>query len=94
MLAYDYPEEFKFWVKESNTVVLLSVPDEDTLLDWADFFIGFCASSNKLEAPWTLFYEPDIDEHTSLAAILDPKQATRLSHLPLLGLEGGEDSVR
>ena len=42
------------------------------------FFFG------DIDAPWTLFYEPDIDSYTSLACLLDLEQAKRLSPLPLL----------
>jgi hypothetical protein len=81
-LACKYPFEVKEWEEQSNTIVLLGVPDDDYLLGVADLFDGWCGA--KLNAPWVLFYEPDINEHTSIACLLDSKQAKRFSSLPLL----------
>lgn len=58
--------------------MLLSVPDEDILLDVADvaYYSG---------AQYTLFVEPDLDnEHTAMAVLPSPELKSILSRLPLL----------
>lgn len=47
-----------------ETVVVLSVADEVTLLKWAD---RLCRGNE----PWTLFHEPYWNEHTALAVVCD-----------------------
>lgn len=60
-----------------RTVVVLSVPDEATLLDYAD-----AACMARGEKPYHLFHEPDIDAHTALCTVSD---GTEFSDLPLAG---------
>lgn len=82
MLAYEQPEAFQEWVKESNTVVLLGARNERALLGWEYTFENYGA--------YHLFYEPDIDEYTSIAGILSVTYADKyLRALPLLACEGG-----
>lgn len=89
-----HPDLVGEWERYSSTLVLLSVIDEDELLGWADRFSGFCHVDSKIYAPWTLFYEPDITEHTALATILTPDLARKLSHLPLALKEVNENGTR
>lgn len=70
----------KEWYSGSNYLILLSVPDEDTLLDYANL-----ALSEGI--PHSLVLEPDLGpEHTALA-IAPSWLAARFSSLPLLGKE-------
>lgn len=70
------------WHDGSNYICIVSVPDQDALLAFADAcYLGDVAA-------WTLVHEPDIDEHTSLA-LVKPRGRLRdsLSRLPLAGEE-------
>lgn len=58
-------------------VVVLSVPDEDTLLGFADG-----AWMGRDDKPYHLFHEPDIDAHTALCTVSD---GAEFSGLPLAG---------
>ena len=62
------------WHTASNTLALLSVPDERALTDlW----------TRLQDRGYTgvLFYEPDVDEHTALC--VEPAAAAVLKRLPL-----------
>lgn len=78
-LSMEWPHKFKEW---NGTVVSLGVPNENELLEWLDWCDGYCYH--------TIFYEPDITAHTSIACLLDEKQAKAVAHLPLLLQGGGE----
>lgn len=66
------------WHSGSNYLILLSVPDEQTLMDYA-------AAADQAGIAYSLVIEPDIgDEATALA--LEPSEFNRrFSHLPLQG---------
>ena len=61
--------------KSTPTVVVLGVPDEDTLLAWAD---TLCFPDCKRDE-YVLFHEPDLGEHTALAVVDDGERFASLS---------------
>ena len=70
-LALSHPEQAAV---TPNTIVL-AVPDEGALLDWAD----------RLDVPFVLFAEPDLGgEHTALACF---HTGEPFAALPLAGKE-------
>jgi len=85
--AIDYPEEAAIWAENSSVLVALAVPDEDTLLEIADRFTGYCAIDQNIDAQWTLFHEPDINEHTAIATLLSEEQWHCFVELPLALLD-------
>ena len=76
--AYEFPESFKTWKETSNSIICLSVNNEnelDTL---------FHKLSNVTNV--TKFYEPDLnDELTSICLFGGEDIRRKLSYLPLLG---------
>lgn len=84
--SIEHPEITLDWFSRSNYLILLSVPDEDTLLGYADL-------TAYAGVPYTLINEPDLHGlspgeggHTAMA--IAPSQiGSRLSSLPLLGRE-------
>lgn len=64
--THEFPKEENKWYQESNTIVVLGVPNEDALKAYA-----YLADSQGLKH--SMFYEPDIDEHTALA--IEPGEA-------------------
>ena len=73
--AYIYPETFKKWKEESNSIICLSAKSQEHLLNLYHKF------SSRTEG--VLFYEPDVDEHTSVCLYGTPEVRKGLSHLPL-----------
>jgi len=72
--AADYPEIEKAWHEKSNTVAMLSVPDEAALVELLE--------SLSAALHFTPFREPDLGG--SLTAIcVEPKGGRTLRHLPL-----------
>lgn len=81
--AVEHPEEAKAWSENSHSLVCLEIDNEDELLNWADRLSGWCGPAAKIDAPWTLFHEPDIREHTALAVLLPEHKWPLLGHLEL-----------
>lgn len=77
--AMAHPELAREWYTHSNYIVVLAVPDEDPLLEWADRVF-------RDEHPYLLVYEPDIEQHTALVISPGPYWQ-QLSSLPLAGRE-------
>jgi peptidyl-tRNA hydrolase len=77
--ALAWPGVSREWIRHSNYIVVLAVPDQDTLLEWADLVYDD-------GHPYLLVFEPDIDQHTALVIGPGPYHA-RLSSLPLAGKE-------
>lgn len=78
--AIEHPDVTAKWHDESSYLIVLGVPDEDTLLDYADLahFEG---------VPYTMMVEPDLgNQHTSLA-VAPSHLWQKFSALPLLGKE-------
>lgn len=77
--AAEHPEIEARWHRESNTVVILAVPDEDELFD-------LLLSLEKSGVVVSEFREPDLDllHNLSLTAIcVEPAAGPLLRHLPL-----------
>lgn len=64
--THEFPDTENKWYQESNTIVVLGVPSEDALKAYA-----YLAESQGLKC--SMFYEPDINEHTALA--IEPGEA-------------------
>lgn len=68
------------WHDRSSYLILLSVENEDALLDWADVV-------HHAGVPHSIMVEPDLGgEHTSIA-VAPSVLGERFSSLPLLGRE-------
>jgi len=67
---------FKQWKSESNSIICLSVKDEKDLLKLYDKL--------KSETQSIIFFEPDIDEYTSMCVYGTPEIRKKLKSLPLL----------
>lgn len=65
--THTYPDIEKQWYDASNTIVVLGVPNLETLHMFARL-----ATETGLRN--SLFYEPDIDQHTALA--IEPGEAS------------------
>jgi hypothetical protein len=74
--ASEYPGQFKFWKGNSNSIICLSVENEDELKrmygKWKDI------------TPSVIFWEPDVDAFTSVCLLGSPDVRKRIKHLPLL----------
>lgn len=82
--AIEYPEYASYWNDNWKNLVCLQVPDEDRLLDILDIFSGWCSPLSYIDAPYTYFVEPDLNnEHTACAALLTEDQAKKFKKLPL-----------
>ncbi len=74
--AYEFPTKFKEWKEDTNSIVCLSVKDEEGLLK---LFEKLSKST-----PCSKFYEPDVDAYTAICVYGTPKIRKSLSHLPLV----------
>lgn len=73
--ADHFPDVTSAWIKASNYIVVLGVPDEQTLLDYAD-------EARQAEHPFWCVYEPDVEAHT--AVVFAPGAfCQRFANLPL-----------
>ena len=73
--AYEHPDTFKEWKQNSNSIISLSAKDKDHLIRLYD-------KLSKL-TPTIIFFEPDIDDYTSICLYGTPEIRKKLSHLPL-----------
>ena len=77
--AHDHPEITAEWLRDSQFVVVVSVPDEHSL-------VSLAATAVSRELATVLWHEPDIDDELTAIAIAPSPEATRLcSSLPLAG---------
>lgn len=74
--AFKYPEEFKKWKSESNSIICLSVKNELELKKLYEKY--------NQETPSVIFFEPDVDQYTSVCLYGKPEIRRKLKHLPLL----------
>ncbi len=74
--AHEFPEEFKKWKAESNSIICLSAKSHEHLVKLYEKFRGLTST--------VLFYEPDIDAETSLCLYGTPDIRKKLSNLSLL----------
>jgi len=74
--ADQHPQTFEKWKKESNSIICLSVKDEETLLKLFE----------KLDkkTPCSSFYEPDVNAFTAICVYGTADIRRSLSHLPLV----------
>lgn len=73
----EFPETFKNWKKESNSIICLAIPNEDSLLKLHE-------KIKKLNLDCSLFYEPDVNAYTSLCFYAPSDVRKKFSHLPLI----------
>lgn len=71
----EHPHKFNQWKNESNSIICLSVPNEESLLKLYDKF------NDRTEL--SLFFEPDIISYTSLCLYGTPHIRRKLSYLSL-----------
>ncbi len=74
--AFEFPEVFSKWKSSSNSIICLSVKNEFELERLYEKF--------KDLTPSVIFYEPDVDERTSLCLYGTPEIRKKLRSLPLL----------
>lgn len=75
--AYQHPDTFSKWKEESNSIVCLEAESEEHLFKLYEKYSHL--------TPIVKFFEPDIDEWTSICLYATPKIRKSLSHLPLAG---------
>ena len=73
--AYRYADTFKKWKTESNSIICLSAKSEQHLLKLYDKYSSL--------TPSIKFFEPDIDEWTSICLYANTEIRKSLSNLPL-----------
>ena len=73
--AHDHPEVFSKWKEESNSIICLSAKSQEHLLKLYEKYSSLTQAS--------LFFEPDVDEYTSMCLYGSPEIRKALSHLPL-----------
>lgn len=81
--ALNHPEE----ASSTPIGVVLGVPDERSLLEWADRIIGWCGPHAEIQHDGGLvvFHDPDVGEggeHTALALVTSGEE---FASLPLAG---------
>jgi hypothetical protein len=74
--AFEHPEIFSKWKSESNSIICLSVKNE--------FELKKLYENLKDLTPSVIFYEPDVDELTSICLYGTPEIRKKLRSLPLL----------
>jgi hypothetical protein len=75
-----HPEHVALWHENSNYLILLSVPDEETLLAYAH-------EVAEAGIAHTLVREPDIGDEATALAVAPSHFCARFSSLPLHGKE-------
>lgn len=73
--AFEFPETFSQWKKESNSIICLSVKNE--------FELQKIYHKYKQLTDTVMFFEPDIDQFTSVCLYGTTQIRKSLSHLPL-----------
>ena len=73
--AFEFPETFSKWKSESNSIICLSVKNEFELQKLYHKYKDLTES--------VMFFEPDVNQFTSLCLYGTPKIRKSLSHLPL-----------
>lgn len=73
--AAEHPNTFKQWKNDTNSIICLSVKNEESLLKLHEKL--------KKQTDCSLFYEPDVDAYTSLCVYGTPRIRKKLSYLPL-----------
>lgn len=73
--AHQFPDVFSKWKEESNSIICLSIKSQEKLLNLYEKY-NYLTSVVK-------FFEPDIDEYTSICLYGTPDIRKNLSSLPL-----------
>jgi hypothetical protein len=73
--AFEFPETFSKWKSESNSIICLSVKNE--------FELQKLYHKYKELTESVIFFEPDVDEFTSVCLYGTPQIRKSLSHLSL-----------
>ena len=73
--AFTHTEVFKKWKEESNSIICLSCKSEAQLLKLYEKYSEL--------TPAVKFFEPDVDQWTSICIYGTPEIRKSLSHLPL-----------
>ena len=73
--AYEHPEVFRKWKEDSNSIICLSCKTEEQLLKLYEKYSQL--------TPAVKFFEPDVNEFTSICLYGTPQIRKSLSHLPL-----------
>lgn len=73
--ANQHPLYFNEWKLKSNSIVCLSIESEVELLQYFDILSEI--------APCSIFFEPDINSHTSICVYGTKEIRKKLSKLPL-----------
>lgn len=73
--AYEHPEVFKKWKEESNSIICLSCKSQAQLFKLYEKYSQL--------TPAVKFFEPDVDEYTSICLYGTSQIRKSLSHLPL-----------
>lgn len=77
LFSAEYPSEFQAWHQNSNYLVVVSVPDENALMDLA-------SRALRTDIGVSLFHEPDLNEELTAIAIEPGDTARKLcSNFPL-----------
>lgn len=74
--AYEHPRTFEKWKKDTNSIICLSIKDEESLLKLYEKL--------SKKTPCTSFYEPDVNAFTAICVYGTPEIRKSLSHLPLV----------
>jgi hypothetical protein len=74
-VPFEHPTHFKDWKQQSNSIICLSVDNEDKLIKYYDKLSKLTTCS--------IFFEPDVDQYTSICVCGTPEVRKMLSHLPL-----------
>ena len=73
--AHEVPETFSKWKNESNSIICLSTKNQEDLLK---LYEKYSTLTNCIK-----FFEPDVNEHTSICLYADDNIRKSLSNLPL-----------
>ncbi len=73
--ASEFPETFKNWKSESNSIICLSAKSEQHLLKLFEKYSQI--------TPTVKFFEPDVNQWTSICLYATPQIRKSLSHLSL-----------
>ena len=74
--SHEFPEQFKDWKESSNSIICLEAKSEEHLLNIYEKF--------KDLTPSVIFFEPDIDQYTSICLYGTPDIRKKLASLPLI----------
>ena len=76
--AYTFPFEFKKWKEESNSIISLSIKDENKLLE-------FCGVLDGKNIKFVKFFEPDVNEYTAICIEATEESRNLCKKFPLAG---------